>query len=271
MTQPVNPEYVLGSSDREIERLAYQHEVWLDETAALWNRAGIGIGTRVADFGCGPGFCSKALSRLVGPEGHVYSIDSSDKFARIVQLETKNASNLTFYQCDVMQTPITESSVEAVFARWLFCFLAEPSKAVEEANRVLVPGGKFVILDYFNYLAADVFPQNPSISMLFEAFAKDVESHGGSWDIGGELPGLLSDSGFEVESLVPITRIGRPGSRVWKWVEYFTSVSVERIVENGIWRDDQKSEFERAWNKAAADPASFLFTPPMIGIVAVKR
>ncbi len=271
MRKTTRTDYVLGSSEREIERLAYQHEVWLEETTALWNRAGIGIGTRVADFGCGPGFCSKALSRLVGSEGHVYSIDSSDKFARIVRSQTAGAANLTFYQCDVIETPIPDSSVDAVFARWLFCFLTEPERAIEEARRVLVPGGKVVILDYFNYLAADVFPQTRSISMLFEAFSEDVESHGGSWDIGGELPGMLLDSGFEVESLVPVTRIGPPGSRVWKWVEYFTSVSLKRILKNGIWQEDQKSEFERAWSKAAADPASFLFTPPMIGIVAVKR
>jgi hypothetical protein len=79
---------------------------------------------------------------------------------------------------------------------------------------------------------------------------------------------LLIEGGFEIESLTPITRIGKPGSRVWKWVEYFTEVSVQRLVESGIWTDAQRIEFETAWASAANDPASFFFTPPMIGIVA---
>ncbi len=264
-------EYVLGSSDREIERLAYQNEIWFEETAALWEKAGIGLGSAVADMGCGPGFVTEALARLVGLSGHVHAVDSSDKFASIVAEKAESASNISFYQSDVNSTPLSGATVDFVFARWLYCFLQEPEKAIAEAARILRPDGKIVILDYFNYLAADVFPQNPLISMLFEGFAKDVESHGGSWEVGARLPRLLIDEGFAVESLTPICRIGKPGSRVWKWVEYFTEVTAPRLVENRIWSKEQRQEFEGAWAKAAADPASFLFTPPMIGIIASKE
>lgn len=264
-------DYVLGSSDREIERLAYQNEIWFEDTAALWERAGIGLGAKVADMGCGPGFATDALARLIGFEGHVYATDMSEKFAAIVSDKAEAHSNITFFKSDVNQTPIADDSVDFVFSRWLYCFLPEPSKAIDEARRILKPGGKIIIFDYFNYLASDVFPQNPSISMLFEGFSKDVESHGGSWNIGGELPGLLINGGFEIDSLTPICRIGTPGSRVWKWVEYFTEVTVPRLVETGIWTAEQKGEFEAAWSEAASNPAAFFFTPPMIGIVASEK
>ena len=264
-------EYVLGSSDREVERLAYQNEIWFEDTAALWERAGVVLGSKLADLGCGPGFATEALARLVGSNGHVFAVDASDKFASIVAAKAEATSHITFHQCDVSSTPIADKSVDFVFARWLFCFLTAPEKAIAEARRILKPDGKIVILDYFNYLAADVFPQNPSISMLFEGFSKDVESHGGSWDIGGELPGLLIEGGFEIDSLTPICRIGRPGSRVWTWVEYFTEVTVPRLVEDGLWTAKQRIEFETAWAAAAANPASFLFTPPMIAIVATFK
>lgn len=270
MTDGVQKEYVLGSSDREIERLAYQHEVWLDETAPLWDRSGIGIGCKVVDLGCGPGFCTKALARLVGHEGHVHAVDSSDKFAAIVTAESEHATNITFHHCDVDETPLEESSIDAVFARWLFCFLARPEKAISESLRILKPGGKIVILDYFNYLAADVFPKHPQISKLFEAYLADVESHGGNYDVGEILPSMLVDCGFEIESLSPITRIARPGSRVWKWVELFHEVTLPRLVKNRIWTDNDRIDFEGAWSEVRDDPASFFFSPPMIGIIAVK-
>ncbi|NNE65354.1 MAG: methyltransferase domain-containing protein [Pyrinomonadaceae bacterium] len=261
-------DYVLGSSDEEIERLAYQNEVWSHETTGLWESAGIGIGTRVADFGCGPGFCTKALARIVGSKGHVYAVDSSEKFAAVVKSETAGASNITFYRSDVCKTPIDDDSVDAVFARWLFCFMGRPEDLVEEVSRVLVPGGKLVVFDYFNYLASNVYPQRPAITSIFDAFTQDVESHGGSWDIGGELTGMLAKSGFEIEFLTPITRIGKPGSRVWRWVQYYAEVTLPRLIESGIWTEEQKLDFEKAWSEAAKDPASFIFTPPMIGIVA---
>jgi len=263
-------EYILGSSDREIERLKFQHEVWKVETNALWERAGISRGAKIADLGCGPGLCSEELARLIGSEGHVYAVDSSNKFSAILTAEINHVHNISFYQSDVASTPLKDGSVDAVFARWLFCFLSDPRRAISESVRILKPGGRIVILDYFNYLAADVFPRNPSISMLFNAYLEEVESHGGTWNIGEELPGMLIDSGFKIDSLSPINRIARPGEPVWKWVELFTEVSVPRLVESGIWTEEQKGEFEVAWSEAADNPATFFFAPPMIGIVARK-
>ena len=43
-------EYLLGSTDEEIDRLAYQHEVWSDETFALWQDAAIGYGDLLEDL-----------------------------------------------------------------------------------------------------------------------------------------------------------------------------------------------------------------------------
>ncbi len=162
-------DYVLGSSDREIERLGYQHEIWFGETAALWERAGLGLGSVVADFGCGPGLCTRALSRLVGPQGKVYAVDASDRFAGLVGQFADGVDNVEFYQSDVSKTLLTDASCDAVFARWLYCFLPEPATALAEAKRILKPGGCIILFDYFNYLAADVFPQNPK----FRCFLKD--------------------------------------------------------------------------------------------------
>ena len=136
------------------------------------------------------------MGRIVGSKGHVFAVDSSEKFAAVVKAETAGASNITFYRGDVCGTPIEDNSVDTVFARWLFCFMETPEDLVAEIQRVLVPGGRIAVFDYFNYLAANVYPQKPTKTSIFDAFTQDVESHGGSWDTAGELTGMLTKAGF---------------------------------------------------------------------------
>lgn len=263
-----NNEYILGSSEREIERLAYQNEVWFDETLNLWKKAEIGFGDTVVDLGCGPGFCTFPLSRLVGEGGHVFSIDSSDKFADVLIDKIENLENISFHLNNAGSLELEDDSADFVFARWLFCFLENPTKALAEVKRVLKPNGKIIIIDYFNYLAANIFPQNNALSDLFKAYLQIVTLHKGNYNIGEILPQLLFQNGFEIELLKPICRIARPNTRTWKWVELFNEVSVPTLVEQGIWSNEQKANFEKEWQKAKENPASFFFTPPMIGIIA---
>ncbi len=267
-----NKEYILGSSEREIERLAYQNEVWSDATTDLWKSAGISYGKKVVDLGCGPGFCTFPLSRLVGSEGQIFAIDSSDKFANLLQekIRTNTANNISFHQNDASKLDLENDSADFVFARWLFCFLENPSKTIAEVKRILKPNGKLIILDYFNYLAVNVFPRNDAISEIFKAYQKTVTTHKGNYNIGEELPSLIIENGLEIESLTPICRIARPNTRIWKWVELFNQVSVPSLVEQGIWNEQQKADFETEWAKAKNNPSAFFFAPPMIGIIARK-
>lgn len=267
-----NEEYLLGSSAAEIERLGFQNEVWRDATGDLWREAGISLGGRVVDLGCGPGFCTFDLSRLVGSQGRVFAVDSSPRFASLMEMkiEAHEPANVSFRRADATDTGLDDGSADFVFARWLFCFLKDPAAALGEIRRVLRPGGRLIVLDYFNYLAADVFPRNEHISELFRGYQRLVTEAGGSYDIGEILPGLMMESGFGIETLSPVCRIARPGTRLWKWVELFNAVSVPVLVERGLWSAEQKENFERAWQKAAGNPAAFFYTPPMIGIIARK-
>src|SRR5262249_19073017 len=47
--------YVLGHCETELRRLAMQSAFWGELTEEIFRRAGIGIGMRVLDVGCGPG------------------------------------------------------------------------------------------------------------------------------------------------------------------------------------------------------------------------
>ena len=55
--------YLLGTHTEELERLRFQHELWLPAARAAWQRAGLGAGMRVLDVGAGPGFAAMDLAR----------------------------------------------------------------------------------------------------------------------------------------------------------------------------------------------------------------
>lgn len=267
-----NKEYILGSSEKEIERLAYQNEVWFDATNDLWEKAEIGYGNSIVDLGCGPGFCTFPLARLVGANGHIFAIDSSDKFASLIKdkIDANKTRNITFYQNDAESLGLEDSSADIVFSRWLFCFLENPDKVLKEVKRILKPDGKLLIIDYFNYRAANIFPKKDALSELFKAYLQIVTNHKGTYNIGEILPELIIESGLKIESLTPICRIARPNTRIWKWVELFNEVSIPSLVEERIWSEKQKTDFETEWQKAKTNPAAFFFPPPMIGIIAKK-
>jgi len=270
-----NEEYMLGSSDEELERLGFQHQVWLGETHELWRSADFGPGDRLADLGCGPGFATLDLARLVRHEGRIDAVDASQKFIGYLrdQLAARGPSlgHVHCHSGDIKALPLEDASLDGAFARWLLCFVEKPEEALAEIVRVLRPGGRLVILDYFNYMAAKVLPGLPEVNALFAAYYQSAKVNGGNYDIGNDLPEMLACQGFEVEKVNPIVKLGRPGSKWWHWVSSFNKVYVPKLVELGIWTEAERMAFERGWKTVTAQPNAMFFTPPMIGIVAKRR
>jgi ubiquinone/menaquinone biosynthesis C-methylase UbiE len=76
-------EYVLGTDRAELERLGLQHQLWLAQAVAAWERAGFRRGHRILDVGCGPGFATVDLAQRVGPRGKFVAVDISQRFLSI--------------------------------------------------------------------------------------------------------------------------------------------------------------------------------------------
>ena len=70
-------DYVLGTHDEEIERLALQHRVWRPRASDAWRRAGFTQGQTILDVGCGPGHATLDLAEIVGQSGRVVALDRS--------------------------------------------------------------------------------------------------------------------------------------------------------------------------------------------------
>jgi SAM-dependent methyltransferase len=275
MSSPLPGEYVLGTDPVELERLGLQHRLWADVTHALWTQAGVRVGHRVLDIGCGPGFASTDLAQLVGPRGRVLGIDESGPF--IAELNHRaNAlglTNLTGRVADVQNPDAAlegEPDFDAAFARWVLCFVRDPARVVAAAARRLRPGGRFIAFDYFNYATMALAPREPLVDEVVARLEQAIRERGGDPDIMGRMPGLAIEAGLTVRSLEAVPRIARPGEPMWDWPSSFWPSILPRMVQNGQITEDQRRGFDAIWQQASKDPARFMALPPVYLMIADK-
>jgi len=64
------------------------------------------------------------------------------------QKKTKNAVNINLVQTDAEALPFAANSFDAAFAVLVFCSIKEPRKAFAELQRVVVNGGRIILLEH---------------------------------------------------------------------------------------------------------------------------
>jgi ubiquinone/menaquinone biosynthesis C-methylase UbiE/DNA-binding transcriptional ArsR family regulator len=100
----------------------------------------------VADIGCGDGFLTLEMARWAR---HVTGIDrSDDALERAKTLsERRQVTNVTWKKGDLSRLPLRDESIDlAVFSQSLR-YASDAERALDEAVRVLRPGGRVLILD----------------------------------------------------------------------------------------------------------------------------
>jgi len=107
-------------------------------------------GERVLDLGCGAGWASRILARLVGdgPEGHgqVVGVDISDEMIRRARGASRDFGNLMFVWGSAQQIPWEENFFDKVLSVESFYYYADQERALHELFRVMAPRGRLFIL-----------------------------------------------------------------------------------------------------------------------------
>jgi SAM-dependent methyltransferase len=100
----------------------------------------------IADLGAGEGL----LSQLLAQRAHqVWCIDNSPRMVEVgTELAQKNGlANLTYKLGDIEQVPLPDKSVDLTILSQALHHAQHPQLAVDEAYRILRPGGQILILD----------------------------------------------------------------------------------------------------------------------------
>ena len=100
----------------------------------------------IADLGAGEGAFSLLLAQRAAK---VIAVDNSARMIEVgrEQAQRQGVKNLEYRLGDMEEVPIEDTSVDLVFFSQSLHHALHPQRAVEEAWRILKPGGRIAILD----------------------------------------------------------------------------------------------------------------------------
>jgi len=103
----------------------------------------------VLDVGCGAGWLSRRLAKLV-PEGRVVGMDVSDEMIRRARRISVDAENLMFVTGEVAEIPWEPNFFSHAISVESSYYWPDPAAGVREIFRVLRPGGSaWILINYY--------------------------------------------------------------------------------------------------------------------------
>ncbi|MCP8618128.1 class I SAM-dependent methyltransferase [Salirhabdus salicampi] len=145
-------------------------EFWHQSSENMWEKGSrkdiipffrkfVGIGSKVADIGCGDGYGSYKLSQLQ------YKVTGIDISAEMIKRANQRKSGipLTFEVGDIIDLPLASNSFDAVMAINSLEWTALPVKAVKEIRRIVKPGGHLCV----GILGPTATPRGNSFQRLY--------------------------------------------------------------------------------------------------------
>jgi len=269
----IEKDYVLGTHDDEIARLGLQHRVWRPRVLDAWRRAGFTAGQTLIDLGCGPGHATLDLAEIVGPAGRVIALDRSRRF--LDSLAATSASrglrNIEAHELDLDQSDLPPVQADGAWSRWSLAFVQQPRRLLERLRDRLRPGGALVLHEYLHYTTWRLSPRSREFDEFVAVVTESWRASGGEPDIGLDLPRWVQELGFEVRELRPFLDMVPRSDYVWQWPKAFIEVGVRRMLDLGRLTPEQGEAIIAAFARAELAPGTFMITPALIEVIAVRR
>ena len=122
----------------------------LDITEKTMRRMDLRAGERVLDLGCGSGWATRLLARLVADDpqgsGQVVGLDISDEMVRLARAASREFDNVMYVQGSAAQIPWEENFFNKVLSVESFYYYPDQDRALAELFRVMAPHGRLFIL-----------------------------------------------------------------------------------------------------------------------------
>src|SRR5450755_2728943 len=144
-------EFNRWADDGEGAKMERHH---LDITEKTMRRMELRPGERILDLGCGSGWATRLLARMVseGPQGfgQVVGVDISDEMIRQARAESKEFDNVMFVVGSSAQIPWEENFFGKVLAVESFYYYPDQDRELAELFRAMAaPGRHFSLISLY--------------------------------------------------------------------------------------------------------------------------
>jgi SAM-dependent methyltransferase len=144
------PRPVVGVRDRRCRGWTLNNRVrrWLAPPRLETELLSLEPGHRVVDLGAGVGYLTSALLERVGPRGAVWLVDPDSRNLSIAQAHWAEDPRVSVVRGSAANVPsIPDRSADRVVLSLVLCCMVDKSGALDEAWRMLRPGG-FALVTY---------------------------------------------------------------------------------------------------------------------------
>ena len=167
-------------------------------------------GQVVLDLGSGAGLDVLLSARRVSPGGHAYGVDMTDEMLAIANRNRDKAgvTNATFLKGSIEAIPLPDASVDVVISNCVINLAEDKAAVIQEAFRVLRPGGRFAVADM-----VELEPLSPELKQRLDSWAGCIS---GTVPID-EYRATLMNAGFgvpefDVHATQSLPGVGKVGS-----------------------------------------------------------
>ncbi len=181
--------------DIEEERVARYERmfVWREGHASLLAPLDLRPGSRVLDYGSGPGFVTEGMAGIVGPTGQAYGVDLNAHFVGNATKRNSKSSNISFHLVDGNRIPLADACVDRLLCKNVLEYVPDVKITLAEFRRVLEPGGRLLLIDSdWGFVAVEPWGRERT-RRFFDAAAPAFKEP----EIGRKLRTYLLDAGFD--------------------------------------------------------------------------
>jgi ubiquinone/menaquinone biosynthesis C-methylase UbiE len=124
-------------------------------------------GMKVVDVGCGMGFFSIGMAKMVGDEGKVIAIDLQQKMLEITQKRATRAGlaeRIFPHRCQPDKLGLKEK-VDFILAFWMVHEVKNKKSFFSELHSKLAPGGKILTAEPKMHVSSEAFQKTLEIAL----------------------------------------------------------------------------------------------------------
>lgn len=149
-----------------------------EDCRQLLHALGVQPGQTVCDLGCGNGFYSLPLARLVGQTGKVYAVDIQPEMLAMLKRRAKQSKigNIVAVRGTVTDPRLPRGKFDLILMVDVYHELSHPEEMMRQVRAALRPGGRIALAEF---RAEDPkVPIKPLHKMSKKQILKEFTAHG---------------------------------------------------------------------------------------------